>query len=318
MANTISGSSVLVTGGCGFIGSHLVERLWQSGAKTVRIIDSLQYGTPSSLGIWKAGTEILQHRLGFDDPAILKTFLKGTDFLFHLAAEKHRQSSQDPVALLRSNVEGTFSLLQAACEAGVRKVVFTSSLYAYGRTSSPPMLESEPLKPSTLYGVSKAAGELLCDLAFQTNRLEYNVLRLFFIYGPRQFTGSGYRSVIVKNFERLRSGLLPVMNGDGSQSLDYVYIDDAVEALIRVMESDTNRETYNVASGQATTIVDLLKLMASIAGASPETLNEPADWTSGTCRVGDNNKMKKSLAWAPKIGLEQGLRKTYEWLNNES
>src|SRR5262245_9172941 len=138
-AERLKGSSVVVTGGCGFIGSHLVRRLLADGVRRVVVLDSLRYGDPGNLGELHSAVELVHFRLGTDAPATLAEVMRGVDYLFHLAAEKHNQSLDSPSEVMRANIEGTHALYQAAVQAGVKKVVFSSSLYACGRFQGPPM-----------------------------------------------------------------------------------------------------------------------------------------------------------------------------------
>ena len=192
----------------------------------------------------------MRFTLGSDEPALLERHLEGIDHLFHLAAEKHNQSKHDPDAILRANVLGTHALFAAAARCGVKKTVFASSLYSYGRLAGPPCSETDLPLPTTVYGISKLCGERLLAHATSQPPMRGDSLRFFFVYGPRQFAGMGYRSVIVKNFERMRAGQPPIIFGDGSQRLDYVYVDDVVEATLRCMESPGSGRVLNVGSGR--------------------------------------------------------------------
>jgi nucleoside-diphosphate-sugar epimerase len=309
----IRDSSIAVTGGCGFIGSHLVAELARRGARRIVVIDSLRYGKRENLPA-DVPVEIVQHELGFGDVAELLRALGGVDQLFHLAAEKHNQSKDDPSRVLRSNVEGTATLYTAAARAGVKKIVFSSSLYAYGRLDGPPMLESEIPLPRTVYGISKLTGEHLLAFFGREHGLEHVTLRYFFVYGPRQFAGTGYKSVIVKSFERLIRGEPAVIFGDGLQSLDYVYVDDAVDATCRAMEAPISGELLNVGSGVATRVGDLVALITRVAGGAPAPEHGPPDWTAGSHRVGDVARIQSVLGWKAQTSLEEGLRNTMEWI----
>lgn len=309
----IAGSAVLVTGGCGFIGSHLVRGLLAAGAARVVVLDSLRYGDPANLGA-PGAVELVRHTLGSDDPAALAAPLRGVRYVFHLAAEKHNQSKDDPVRVLRSNVEGTQSLLAAAARSGVEKVVFASSLYAYGRLTGPPFVEHELPQPRTIYGISKLAGEHLLAHAHAAHGLPSVVLRYLFVYGPRQYAGMGYKSVIVRTFERLLSGEAPVVYGDGEQRLDYVYVDDVVEATLAAIVSPVTGEVLNVGSGVPTSVNQLIAAMQSVAGSALPVRHEAADWTAGSHRVGNIEKAHRLLGWAPRTSLRAGLEATYEWL----
>jgi UDP-glucose 4-epimerase len=307
---SLAGSAILVTGGCGFIGSHLVRALVGAGAGRVTVVDSLRYGDRANLAGSSPNVEIVQHTLGVDDPAALSAALGGVRFVFHLAAEKHNQSKDDPVRVMRSNIEGSWLLLDAAARARVEKVVFTSSLYAYGRLRGAPFVEDELPQPRTIYGISKLTGEHLLAVA----GVPFTVLRYLFVYGPRQFAGMGYKSVIVKTFERLRRGEPPVVFGDGEQTLDYVFVDDVVDATLAALMPGANGEVINIGSGRPTTVNELMTLMQDVAGTSLPVRHEAPDWTAGSCRVGNIDKARRVLGWTARTPLRDGLAATYAWL----
>jgi UDP-glucose 4-epimerase len=314
---SIQGASVAVTGGCGFIGSHLCAELARRGASRIVVLDSLRYGKrenlPSGLPV-----EVIEHELGFGDRGALERSLEGVDFLFHLAAEKHNQSKDDPTRVLRSNVEGTAALYASAGKSGVKKVVFSSSLYAYGRLTGPPMVETETPFPRTVYGTSKLAGEHLLAFFAREWGFEHATLRYFFIYGPRQFAGTGYKSVIVKSFERLLAGQPAQIFGDGAQALDYVYVDDAVDATCRVLEAPVSGEVLNVGSGVAVSVRELVELITHIAGGKPPPELAPADWTHGSFRVGDPSRIAERIGWKATTSLEVGLSRTLDWIRSST
>lgn len=304
----------MVTGGAGFIGSHLVRRLVDSGVREVRVLDSLRYGDVANLGATSPGVRMTKHTLGSDDDGRLPSEMDGVDYLFHLAAEKHNQSKDSPARVIEANITGTHALLEAAADAGVRRVVFSSSLYAYGRMTGGPFVETEVPRPTTVYGMTKLAGEHLLWHFVAADRLEGTVLRYLFVYGPRQFAGQGYKSVILKSFERLQQGESPVVFGDGQQALDYVYVDDAVEATLSAMTATTSGHTLNVGSGQSTTVEDLVNRMVRVSGKSVAVTSGDADWTAGSHRVGDVSAIEKVLGWTPTTSLDEGLRSTWQWM----
>jgi len=304
-----------VTGGCGFIGSHLVRRLCGDGARSVVVIDKMKYGPAPDL---PAQAQVVPFTLGADEGRGLVRHLEGVEAIVHLAAEKHSQERPDPELVLSSNVAGTQALLWAAAHAGVRRVIFASSVYVYGRLHGPPMVETELPQPRTVYGVSKLAGEHLTAAAAAEFRLQWMALRYFFVYGPGQHRGTGYRSVIAKNAERLRAGQRPTVRGDGRQELDYVYIDDVVEATLLALLSPLSGETVNVGSGQATPVARLLDALAAAAGAGAEKETLPADWTAGTSRVASITAAERVLRWRPRTSLADGLARTYAWLREKA
>jgi UDP-glucose 4-epimerase len=305
-------SRVLVTGGAGFIGSHLVAALLARGAQRVVVLDNLRTGSWDNV----AADPRVEHvtadlaDLGVDD---FRRHLDGIDFLFHLAAEKHNQSVDVPERVLAVNVDATFRLFAAAAAAGVQKVIFTSSLYAAGRMSLPPMQESDLPDPRTVYGISKLTGE---HLLRHFTALRSTAFRLFFTYGPRQFAGGGYKSVIVTNFERILRGEAPVINGDGQQSLDYIHVDDVVRGLIAGLADAADGEVINLGSGTAVTVSRLTELMLEVAGSSLVPVHAPADWTAGTHRVCSNERARTLLGWSPSVSMREGLTGVYAWMKS--
>jgi UDP-glucose 4-epimerase len=178
------------------------------------------------------------------------------------------------------------------------------------------MNEGNLPQPSTLYGSSKLMGENILRFSEKQYGLSWNVARLFFIYGPGQFAGSGYKSVIVKNFERIRDNMPVIINGDGNQSLDYLYVRDAVEGIKKLANCKIQNNIFNVSSGSLISINDLLLLMKKVSGKSVESIYESADWTSGSKRFGDNSLIREKLGWAPTVSMFDGLKKTWNFINN--
>ena len=314
MPDSLRNAAVMVTGGCGFIGSHLTHALAARGAKRIVVLDSLRYGKPENLGALAEQVEVVQYTLGESPPDVLQPALEGVTHLFHLAAEKHNQSKDSPARVFQSNIIGTHTLFEHAVEAGVKKIVFTSSLYAYGRMTGAPFVESEVPQPRTVYGISKLAGEHVLAHFGQTQGIAWNVLRYLFVYGPKQFAGLGYKSVIMKNFERILSGEPPVILGDGAQELDYVFVDDVVEATLKAMESPVTDEVLNIASGHGTRIDALTEAMLRVSGSTLRPTYGPADWTYGSCRVGNAERAAEVLGWRSTTPLDVGLRRTFDWI----
>jgi UDP-glucose 4-epimerase len=308
--------SVLVTGGHGFIGSHLVAALLREGAGRVVVLDRIDAAPSRPSGRDDGRVHVIRHRLGSDPRRALDAALAGVDLVVHLAAEKHRPSLDDPDELLATNVVGTRQLFECAARAGVTKVVFASSLYAYGRLHEPPMDEAECPQPTTLYGMSKLFGEQLLRLYTAGGDMCGDALRCFFVYGPGQFAGTGYKSVIVRSFEHLARQQPPEINGDGLQALDYVFIDDVVEAIVRCLLTPGGGRLLNVGSGRATRVRDLIALMCATAGVDCQPRSAPPDWTHGSHRVGAIERIRAALGWAPAVSLDEGLRRTWAWMQH--
>lgn len=306
--------STVVTGAAGFIGSHLTRRLLAEGCPKLSAIDSLEFGAWANLGPDEARVRCITSDLvdlSFD---AMREALEGTEVLFHLAAQKHNNKVDSAERVLGANVVATERLFRAAAAAQVRRIVFTSSLYAHGRLSDPPMAEDQATFPSNTYGVSKLAGEGLLRTVGRDTGIEGVSLRFFFIYGPRQYVGLGYPSVIVRTFDRILRGQAPTQYGDGQQSLDYVYVDDAIEAVLAAARTPHLGEVFNVASGIGVKVADLLRLLSDVAGYSGDPELMPRDWTADTHRIGDPTKARELLGWSSTTPLEVGLTRTLQWM----
>ncbi len=304
----------LVTGAAGFIGCHLVEALAASGTEVVGLDDG-------RTGDWdriQAPCRRVERDLADCSVAELADLCAGVDVVFHLAAEKHNSAKDSPQRIIDVNVSATSRLFDAAGRAARPKVVFTSSLYAYGSMGPDTMRETDVPAPSTTYGVSKLAGEHLLRVAERQHGLNWTVARLFFVYGPRQYALGGYKSVIVSNFERLARGEAPVVFGDGEQALDYVFVADVVDALVAMAAPEHHGKTINVASGHGVTVNELTAAMIAASGSAVTPRAEPADWTAGSRRVGDPSLAAGELAWKAETPLAAGLARCWDFTRRVS
>lgn len=309
-------NNILITGAAGFIGSHLVKKLLSLGSNNIVALDSLQYGTWNNLDETNPSLTLIKNDLvNYSVEDFVKLLKENCiDYVFHLAAEKHNQSKDSPQRVLEVNVNASYKLFEASALQKIKKIVFTSTLYAYGQIQAPGMIENQVTKPWTVYGASKLMGENLLECTFKEYGLNYNIARLFFTYGTHQFAGMGYKSVIVSNFERILKGERPKIFGTGTQALDYIYVDDVVNALIKLSNDQYNAEVFNIGSGKSININDLTKLMLEVASSDlkPEYTN--ADWTEGTDRFSNNNKAINYLDWRVQHSIKEGLTITYNWL----
>lgn len=306
--------SVLVTGAAGFIGGHLCQKLAQLDVHNIVGVDSLRAGTWSRTPASIRNVELDISAISLDGWV---ERLANVDVLFHLAAEKYNSSRSTPQRLIDTNVSATETILRAAAIAKVQRVVFTSSLYAYGSTGPTPMCEGDIPRPNTLYGASKLMGEHLLGSIERELGLSWNCARLFFIYGPHQYANGGYKSVIISNFERLLRGERPLVSGDGLQKLDYVYVTDCVDALISLATSPLDGKVTNVASGTPISVLDLTKLMSAIAGSELQPMFQGRDWTHGTSRWGCNEFAATQFGWRSAVPLVEGLASTLNWMRED-
>jgi UDP-glucose 4-epimerase len=232
--------------------------------------------------------------------------MRGVDYVSHLAVLPLGACTENPRACLETNIGGTFNVLEAAKAAKVRKIVFSSASSVYGDTEQT-MDESHPLNAKTMYGASKIAGEYLLRAFYDMYKLDYVILRYMNVYGPGQEGG-----LIMSVLKRIKQGLPPAIFGDGSQSFDFVYVDDVVNANILAMESNISDEAFNIGGEEEVTVKDIVHMLLSLTGSSltPEfKLNEKVPMQR---RVGNSQKAKKLLGYVPSVPLCEGLKKVIE------
>lgn len=295
---------ILVTGGAGFIGHRLVNRLARENCKRVIVFD--KYIQPDKFQI-TSNLELIQGEIG--DEEKLQSIMRGVDCVFHLAVLPLSACTENPRACLETNIQGTFNLLETARNASVRKIVFSSASSVYGDTEET-MDESHPLNAQTMYGASKIAGEYLLRAFYSMYKLDYVILRYMNVYGPGQEDG-----LIVSVLKRIKQGLPPVIFGDGSQAFDFVYVDDVVNANILAMESSISNEAFNIGSGEEVTVKEIVHTLLSLTGSTltPEfKFNEKVPMQR---RVGSSQKAREMLGYVPCFQLRDGLRKTIEELS---
>ena len=309
---SLSGT-VLVTGGAGFIGSHIAQAMVSSGAR-VRIIDDLSTGHLENLEEINGDIDYLQASLA--DESALHRALEDVELIFHEAAiPSVPRSVKNPVETHVACVDATFSLLNAARINGVRRVVYAASSSAYG--DQPTLPKTEDMRPDPLspYAVAKLVGEYYCQVFTRAYGLETISLRYFNVFGPRQDPGSEYSGVISRFTSALLSGQQPLIYGDGEQSRDFTYVADVVAANLRAAETTAGvGQVINLARGERTTLNELLTILKEITGKN-EVKAEYRDARTGDVRdsLADISRAREMLGYEPKVSLEEGLRLTIEW-----
>ena len=297
-----------VTGGAGFIGSHLVERLLADG-KEVIAIDDLSTGDSNALKKHMEKKGFAFHQLDVRNYERVSSLLEGCDVVFHLAAQTSvEESVKDPLQTNSINVDGTLTMLQASVKRGVKRFVFSSSAAVYGKPSELPLKETSPTRPISPYGASKLASEYYVKVFNHIHRLETVVLRLFNVYGPGQRM-SPYAGVVLRFAEAIKKGEPLTIFGDGNQIRDFIHIDDCVNALILAMEErNANGQTINIGTGRRTTIIELAQMLIWLSGKKELkptfTAEKPGDIRES---YADITKAKEILAFEPRISLEEGL-----------
>jgi nucleoside-diphosphate-sugar epimerase len=303
---------VLVTGGAGFIGSHLTDALVERGDEVV-VLDNLSTGKRANLAGVLDRIRLVEASIT-DLPAV-KDCCAGVDTVFHQAAlASVPRSVNDPIASNETNVTGTLNVLWAAKECGVRRVVYAASSSAYGDTEVLPKREDMPANPLSPYAVNKYVGELYCAVFDRLYGLSTVGLRYFNVFGPRQDPQSQYAAVVPIFITRLLSGEAPVIHGDGEQSRDFTYIRNVVAAnLLAAAAPQTGGQTVNIACGDRISLNDLFARLRALVGSELSPVYGPA-------RAGDVKHSQADIAAAarligfrPAVGLEEGLRETVAW-----
>lgn len=314
----LAAQKLVVIGGAGFVGSHLVEALLAGGAKDIVVYDNFVRGTRDNLlGPLETGRVKLVEGDILDTAAVEKV-VQGADGVFHLAASWLLQCVDEPRAGLQSNVVGTFNVMEACRLAKVPRLVFSSSASVYGNALHQQMSEDHPLNNRTFYGATKIAGEQLLRAFNEMYGLNYVALRYFNIYGPRQDYSGAYVSVIMKVLDRLDAGERPIVYGDGSQAYDFIYVGDIARAnVLALQKTEVKDVSINVCTGKKTSIRELVDSLRELSGKNLDTEYRPAGQQFVTDRLGDPTNCRQLLGFEPTVSLREGLEKLIAWRASE-
>ncbi len=307
----------IVTGGAGFIGSHIVEELVRRGDEVV-ILDNLFSGRIGNIQPFLSKKNVVFVRGSITDPALLKTVFEGADGVFHEAAiASVPRSIRDPAATNEANVTGTLNVLVAARDCGVGKVLFASSSSVYGNTPTLPKSEDMVPCPLSPYAVSKLAGEQYLRAFSGIYGFPTVSLRYFNVFGPRQDPASEYAAVIPKFITSILDGRSPVINGDGRQTRDFSYVKDVVQANIRAMESPAEG-VFNVAYCRRMNLLELAGAIMEIAGISVPLTYGPAQAGDVRDSLADISRAKEAFGYAPAYTVKSGLEETVAWYREKA
>ncbi len=300
---------VLVTGGAGFIGSHLVERLIKDDHH-VRVLDNFSTGRRENLAHLSKEPKLSVCEGDVADHNIVEEALAGIDWVFHLAALADIVPSiVNPLAYYRANVSGTATLVEGARKAGIKRFIYTASSSCYGIPDIYPTPETAAIQPQYPYALTKYLGEQLVMHWARTYRLPVVSLRLFNVYGPRARTSGTYGAVFgVFLAQKLQQKPLTVV-GDGTQTRDFTFVTDVVEAFVKAAESDCSQEMFNIGSGGTYSINQLVELLGGTAVYIPKRPGEP------DCTFADTKKAQNILGWMPTISLEDGVNVMLEQIS---
>ncbi|MBI4338211.1 MAG: NAD-dependent epimerase/dehydratase family protein [Chloroflexi bacterium] len=310
----LKGKRVVVTGGAGFIGSHIVDQLLaEEEVAEVVVFDNFCRGKRDNLAgaLKDPRCKVVEGDLLYQD--LLERTIQGADVVFHLAALWLLHCYEYPRSAFKVNIEGTFNVLDACVRHGVKKLVYSSSASVYGNAVSLPMNEDHPLNNRNFYGATKVASEQMCRAFNDRYGLDYVGLRYMNVYGARQAYGGAYTEVIMKMLERLDQGLGPVVYGDGSQTYDFVYVTDVARANLCAAKSDVSDDFFNVGTGVPTSIKQLAEMLLKVKGVDLPITYNPQGRTFVTRRVGGTEKARRLLGFEAKLDLEAGLRGVVQW-----
>jgi UDP-glucose 4-epimerase len=314
-ALTMRGERALITGGAGAVGSNIADQLVRAGAKEVVVLDNLVRGRRENLAWALANGPVRLIEGDIRDRELVAGLTRGIDVVFHQAALRITQCAAEPRLGLEVMVDGTYNVIESALREGVRRIVAASSASVYGLAEEFPTDESHhPYANDTLYGAAKTFNEGLLRSFHAMQDLDYVALRYFNVYGPRMDIHGVYTEVLVRWMERIEDGGSPLILGDGSQTMDFVYIDDVARSNLLAAAIDSTDVVFNVASGTETSLLELANLLIEVMGADVAIEYGPERSVNKVPRrLADTARAHELLGFDAEIDLEQGLRRLVDW-----
>ncbi|SDI64932.1 UDP-glucose 4-epimerase [Actinokineospora alba] len=320
-AQPIEGQRALVTGGAGTIGSAVVDQLLAAGAREVVVLDNFVRGRKENLADASAvaGDRLRVVDGDINDRAVVGELTAGMDLVFHLAAIRITQCAEEPRLALECLVDGTFTVIEAAADAGVKKVIASSSASVYGLAETFPTDERHhPYNNDTFYGAAKAFNEGMLRSFKAMRDLDYVALRYFNVYGPRMDVHGLYTEVLIRWMDRVVDGKAPLIFGDGAQTMDFVHVHDIARANVLAARADVTDTVYNIASAHETSLLDLANALLSAMDSDLVPEHGPDRKVNGvTRRLADIGAAERDLGWRPEIKLEDGLRGLVQWWKSQ-
>jgi len=312
--NEIRGSKILITGGAGFVGSTTADQLLDAGAEEIRILDNFVRGNRRNLesAVRKGNIVLIEGDVRDSDTVDKAT--EGVDYVLHQAALRITRCAEAPCEAIQVLINGTSNVLESAVRHRVKKIVAASSASVYGNPSYLPMDEEHPFNNRTLYGAGKIANEQMLRAYYEMYGLPYVALRYFNIYGPRMDIDGVYTEVMVRWMDAIDAGLSPKIFGDGSQSMDFVYVADVARANVAALVSDVTDHAFNVGTGVQTSLKELCNLLLRISGSSlsPE-YHEARKVNNVRARRATTHKAEEMLGFRSSVNLERGLKELLAW-----
>ncbi len=311
---SLAGTKILVIGGAGFVGSHIVDQLLAENPAEIRVLDNLVRGKRANLVKAMPSGKVRLIEGSITDLKTLNEAVQGCDYVFHLAALWLGECVSNPRAALDVNVVGTFNVIEVCKAANVKRIVYSSSASVYGNALTIPMTEDHPFNNRTFYGATKVAGEQFFRSFNDMHKLNYAGLRYMNVYGPRMDYKGTYVSVIMKVLDRIDEGKRPVIHGDGSQAYDFVHVEDVARCNILALKAThVTDEFFNVGKGTKTTINELVLKLLKLTGSKLEPEYHAQEHIFVTHRLGSTDKAEKLLGFKAARDLDDGLRSVVEW-----
>ncbi len=315
----ISGKRIMIIGGAGFIGSHVIAELLKTDVEQVLVYDNFTRGKMMNIAPYLGDPRCVIYPNGGDirDVDVLDHAMKGVHGVIHLAAMWLLHCKDFPRTAFHVNIEGTFNVLEACVKNNVERLVFSSSASVYGDAVEVPMTESHPFNNRNFYGAAKIAGEAMCRAFHDRYGLSYAGLRYMNVYGPHQDQTAAYTGVVPIMLNKIDAGEAPVINGDGTQAYDFIYVEDAAKCNVRALLSDVSDEFYNVGTGVQTSIRDLCNLILEVKNSDLEVTYKPYSAEDARRlvqnRIGCPKKADKDLNFKYSYELREGLLKLIAW-----
>jgi UDP-glucose 4-epimerase len=311
----ISGQRCLVTGGAGTIGSTIVDQLVAAGAGEVVVLDNFVRGRRENVAGVVGSGKVRVVDGDIRDRRLVTDLMSGIDLVFHQAAIRITQCAEEPRLALEVLVDGTYEIVEAAANAGVRKVVAASSASVYGLAEQFPTTERHhPYANDTLYGAAKTFNEGLLRSFHAMRGLDYVALRYFNVYGPRMDIYGLYTEVLIRWMERIEAGEPPLILGDGTQTMDFVFTEDIARANVLAASADATDEVFNIGSGTETSLTELAHALLHAMGSNlPLEFGPPRGANGVTRRLADVSRTAERLGWKAEVSLDEGLRRLVTW-----
>jgi UDP-glucose 4-epimerase len=319
----LNGKHVLVIGGAGFIGSHVVEELLKTDVASVTVYDNFTRGRESNLSKSLTDRRCRVFADGGDvrDTDVLRKAMDGINGVVHLAAMWLLHCKDYPRTAFEVNIGGTFNVLEACAQAGVERLVYSSSASVYGDAVEVPMTEAHPFNNRNFYGATKIAGEAMCRAFHDRNGMSYVGLRYMNVYGPHQDQTAAYTGVIPIMLNKIDENETPVINGDGSQAYDFVTVRDAARCNVLALQSEATDEFYNVGTGVQTSIKQLCDLILELSHSTLSVTYNPYSVEDARRlvqnRIGSPDKAAKDLGFTYRDDLRTGLQNLIDWRKSQ-